>query len=223
MNKYTPKCNGPYYIGALKFRTQKECQQYARNIINDLGPCTIQKTHKQFSFFNDLIEQHPEYDYKVGIGIKHFQFIVNPINRKALHAIVHRLDNTTMDYSWITCCNNKHKTESKVLNNVLRGAIKDDTIKYKSSQSKLICNFCKADNLDYSDYHVDHSSPSFKQIAQDFILKHPNIPTQFNRCPISKTSTFNECDKQLETEWFQYHLQQRNYQILCKTCNLQKH
>ncbi len=58
-----------YYIGELEFKTKKECENYTRNIITNLGCCIINKDHSQFIFFDNLIQNHPNCDDKKGIGI----------------------------------------------------------------------------------------------------------------------------------------------------------
>ena len=67
-----------YYIGELEFKTKKECENYTRNIINNLGCCIINKDHTKFSFFDNLIQNHPECDNKKGICIDYFYIQPNP-------------------------------------------------------------------------------------------------------------------------------------------------
>ncbi len=80
-----------YYIGDLEFKTKKECENYTRNIINDLGCCVIQKDHKHFSFFESLIQNHPEYEDKKGVGIDYFYIEPNPLIRKNYQMGIERL------------------------------------------------------------------------------------------------------------------------------------
>jgi len=69
-----------YYIGELEFKTKKECENYTRNIINDLGCCIINKDNTFFSFFDNLIQNHPEcYNKK---GIDYFYIQPNSLVRK---------------------------------------------------------------------------------------------------------------------------------------------
>ena len=42
-----------YYIGELEFKTKKECENYTRNVINNLGCCIINKDHTLFNFFDN--------------------------------------------------------------------------------------------------------------------------------------------------------------------------
>lgn len=71
-----------YFIGEKGFTTKKECENYTRKIINNLGCCKIEKSHSDFNFFYDLIKNHPESDEKIGSGIDYFFIQPNPIVKK---------------------------------------------------------------------------------------------------------------------------------------------
>jgi hypothetical protein len=68
------------------------------------------------------------------------------------------------------------KSTSALLVEAMREAIKQEIITYKLN-SVLICNICNSTNEIYEDYHVDHSSPSFKTIKDNFLKDYKeNIP-----------------------------------------------
>ena len=163
-----------YYIGELEFKTKKECENYTRNIINNLGCCIINKDHTIFSFFNNLIQNHPECDDKIGVGIDYFYIQPNPLVKKYYQTMIKRLDGSEIDFSWVYCCQFKERNTSDDLLRAMREAIKYDTIKYKQKQSKLVCNFCKTENELYENYHVDHHNPSFQTLKDNF-LKLTNL------------------------------------------------
>ena len=176
-----------YYIGELEFKTKNECENYTRNIINNLGCCIINKDHTHFSFFDNLIKNHPECDDKKGIGIDYFYIQPNPLVRKYYQTMIKRLDGSEIDFSWVYCCKFKERTTSDDLLRSMREAVKDDTIKFKQKQSKLICNFCKTENELYENYHVDHHNPSFQTLKDNFLqLTKKQIPLSFGDCKIYK-------------------------------------
>ena len=82
-----------YYIGELEFKTKKECEDYTRNIINNLGCCIINKDHTHFSFFDKLIQNHPKCDDKKGIGIDYFYIQPNPLVSKYYQTMIKRCRN----------------------------------------------------------------------------------------------------------------------------------
>jgi hypothetical protein len=215
--------NQIYYIGNLEFRTKKECQEYTRNIINNLGCCIINKEHKQFIFFNNLIKNHPDYDNKIGVGINYFYIQPNPLNKKTYQIMIKRLDDSEIDFSWLYCCQFKERTNTDDLIRSMRTAIKDDIIKYKQKHIKLICNFCKTDNQVYENYQVDHHNPSFQILKDNFLqLTKNRIPSSFTDCKIYKLTIFKDEDVEFKNEWVDYHNNNCNLQILCRDCNLRK-
>ena len=93
-----------YYIGDLGFKTKKECETYTRNIINSLEIVKITKDHKYFSFFEDLLKNHLDYDDKRGTGIDYFYIQRNPLNSRQYQPMIKRLDGSYISFSWIHCC-----------------------------------------------------------------------------------------------------------------------
>jgi hypothetical protein len=182
-----------YNIGDLYFKTKKECENYTRNIINNLGCCIIKNDHTHFNFLFNLIQNHPEYDIKKGVGINYFYIIPNPINNKYYQTMIKRLDESEIDFSWVYFCQFKERTKCDDLIRSMRSAIKDDTIKYKQEQNKLICNFCKNENEIYENYHVDHHNPSFQTLKNDFLqLTTKPLPLVFDDNPKYNLAMFND-------------------------------
>jgi hypothetical protein len=212
-----------YHIGDLQFKTKKECENYTRKIIYDLGCCIINKTHPHFNFFDNLLQNHPECDDKIGIGIDYFYIQPNPLVKKYYQTMITRLDGSEIDFSWVYCCQFKERTTTDYLLMSMREAIKNDTIQYKLQQRKLICAFCKTENERYENYHVDHHNPSFKTLKDDFLrLTKKQIPSSFEDCKIYKLTIFKDEDEDFKKSWVNYHNTYCNFQILCRDCNLRK-
>ena len=212
-----------YFIGELEFKTKKECENYTRTIINTLGCCQIKKENVQYEFFNDLIQNHPECDSKIGVGIDYFYIKPNPFVKKYFQTMIKRVDGSEIDFSWVYCCKFKERTLSDHLIRSMRMAIKNDILEYKQKQTKLICNFCQTENELYEDFHVDHHNPSFKTIKNNFLQETTkSIPSSFDDCKIFKISIFKDEDKDFKNDWVDYHKKNCNFQILCRDCNLRK-
>jgi hypothetical protein len=212
-----------YYIGDLKFNTKKECEEYTRNIINNLGCCIINKEHSLFSFFIDLIENHPKHDEKIGLGVDYFHIIKNPISPKYYQTMIKRVDGSNVDFSWVYCCQFKERTVKFELNQAMRTAIHNDIVKFRTQQTKIMCNLCKLTEESWDNYHIDHDNPSFQKLQNNFfsITKNP-IPKTFNQDNKYYSTIFKEEDSKFKNEWVLYHNQNCNLQILCKKCNLEK-
>lgn len=212
-----------YTIGELEFKTKKDCENYTRNKIHELGCCEIKKDNSNFNFFNNLLKNHSEYENKKGCGIEYFYIEPNPLNKKYYQTMIKRTDGSKTDFSWVYCCQFKPRTVNEDLIRAMRNAIKDDVIKYKQSQNKLICNYCKSETELYEDYHVDHDNPSFQVLKDNYLLTTTKQkPTSFGECEIYKLTIFKDEDNDFEIDWINYHKLNCNFQILCRTCNLKK-
>jgi hypothetical protein len=215
-----------YFIGDIGFNTKKDCENYTRNILNEIGFNEIRNTHKHFEFFNNLIKNHPDYETKKGPGINYFYITPNRMNRKYKELRIKRLDNSDIDISWRYCCEFKIRTNYYYLTQAMRTVIRDDIIVYKQQQQRkhgLFCNYCQNRNESYENYHVDHDNPSFQELKDNFLrINTHNIPNLFADYKKFNLTTFRKEDKQFENAWITYHNQNCNLQILCRNCNLTK-
>ena len=171
-----------YCIGDLTFKSKKQCKNDTRDIINKLGCCVIDKDHIYIyiynNLFDNLLKNHSEYEIKKCVGIACFIIRNDPIVKKAYQMSIDRIDNSSIIFSWVYCCQFKPRTISQILDSAMRNTISIDTIQYKQSQDELICNYCKTTNEPYENYRVDHDNPSFKTLQNDFLQttnKHTNI------------------------------------------------
>jgi len=210
-----------YYIGPLEFKTKKECLTYTRNIINKLGCCIISKDHDYYNFFLDLINNHPECEFKIGVGIIFFYIRINPLFKKNYEIMIKRLDGSDIGFSWTYCCEFKERTSQFNLIKAMRYVIREDTIIFKKN-NKLICNLCSKDNEVYENYHVDHNNPSFKLLKENFLKTQLEVPIYFDNCKITGYTIFKDVDEKFKRNWVEYHTTNCNLQILCRECNLKK-
>ena len=165
-----------YKIGDRVFKSKKECEGYTRNIINSLGAITIKRDHDCYSFFVDLLENHPECEEKIGIGIDYFYIQHNTFNRKAYHTMIKRLDGSTIDFSWLLCCKFQNRMADEDLSMAMRFAVRDDILKFRET-APIICNICKETSDECSgNFHVDHYNPPFRELKQRFLESSEQIP-----------------------------------------------
>jgi hypothetical protein len=212
-----------YYIGDIGFKTKKECENYTRNIINNLGCCVIDKNHDKYTFFINLLNNHPNVIEKKGLGIEYFYIEPNPLIKKYYQTKIKRIDGSHIDFSWVSCSKfQKNKTNEQNLVNAMRNSISFHIINFKQ-KNRLNCMFCDIENELYENYHVDHNYPSFNTLKNNFLsLTKKQIPTSFDDCPIYNTAIFKSEDEDFKNEWIEYHNNNCNLQILCRNCNLTK-
>jgi 5-methylcytosine-specific restriction endonuclease McrA len=200
------------------FKTKVATQKAIQEKIKLLDICVIDKTHKDYYFFEDLISYHEWKEEKIGCGIKAFKITYNPYNRNERTVYIIRVDNTEIDFSYKKCLGIK-KNE---LTEAMRNSISSYTIEEKK-KNKLECNYCKIINLTNSEYHLDHKTIPFSTIKDNFLKETTlEIPKVFDKDKIYLTAIFKDNDIKFKEAWINYHNLIADYQILCKTCNIKK-
>jgi len=215
-------------IGNTEYKTIKECEKAVREKIKKMyldNEYIITPQNPNFIFLMDILNNHPENYDKIGVGVDAFILSIEPTFKKGIQIFIKRIDETTEVFSWIICCGGRKITTKSFQLDAMRYAVKSITIDFKNNND-LICAICKVENLEYSKYHTDHKTIPFIEIANNFINKTINMPSQFDRHINPEINgygyNFKNEDKHIEQQWYDYHLQYSDFQILCKTCNLKK-
>jgi len=99
---------------------------------------------------------------------------------------------------------------------VMRHVVWDDMRDFLSSVSPKQCQFCKSEY----DITVDHVSPPFDEIANDFIAEF-GLPKVIGSPDPSIVVNIFE-DGEAEYQWAQFHAERAVYQLLCRSCNASK-
>lgn len=145
-----------------------------------------------------------------------------PFNTTALYCKCKNSD-SERDISYVNCIRNLfqkfdyHKNILKFVSTGMRAAIfysdtRNDFYKNRGN----ICFHCEKPTS--SDCHIDHYETPFVEIMNDFIssknIKMGDIHvTQTSDCVIRMTN------RELETEWVQYHDSRVQYKVSCALCN----
>ena len=204
-------------VNNLEFPSKVKLIEYTRSLLNELGECSISSSHQHYKFFIDLLERHPDYNEKVGCGVKAFKFNRNYCNKKAMETNLIRFDDSIVNYSWISCCNAKSKSEKDLLLRAMRYSVIDQILQFKD-KSILECVYCK--NKD-CEFHVDHIEP-FRDLVKTFLEGIEKIPNKFGKDEKYNQTIFLAEDEEFFTTWRNFHLNAK-LQILCTNCNLYKH
>ena len=206
-----------YKIGNKNFKSKKECYMFTKNIIHNLGCCTIKKDHECFNFFDDLLKNHTEYDTKKGSGVDYFSIIRNKYNNNVFNTVLTRIDNSKILFSWPHCCEFKKRSFDWHLSASMRNSISHIVIDFKC-KSKLKCCMCDISNNEVV-YHVDHIIP-FIKLKNDFLkITNHQLPKTFSNCPKYDGCSFSDEDIDFKNDWINYHNDHCKLQILCQPCN----
>ena len=211
----------PLVIGSKQFNSQKDCENYVRNLFSTIGLCSSIKKTTHFDFIHDLVKRHPKYLEKCK-NLKDFELVRNKFNKNAFELHLIRDDETVEDISWRICITGKTKTDKQLLFSALRYSIQEQIIEYKNNVIIENCMLCQK-VLCNGDIHVDHII-HFEKIANDFLnisLKNRHTPTTFdNSNDNSNRKKFKKEDIQFENDWKIYHKKNSNLRLVCKKCNL---
>lgn len=206
-----------YQLNGTQFKTKDALKKYIQQVIKTLDLCIINEKHEYYDMFLELINQHDNRETKIGCGIRRFSIQHNPQNSMERSLYLHRIDGSREIWSYKSCIGIK-KNE---LNEAMRSAVIRQTYEYKKKQP-LVCCYCGTDNLESEEYHTDHKTVPFSVIKDNFLKQDINIPTEFSKNKIFCNTIFRSEDNEFEKQWYDYHKQHADYQILCKNCNLKK-
>ena len=205
-----------YTIGSLEFKTKNDSVNYTRNIINNIGENTINNTHEHYLFFNDLLNNHHKKEYKIGCGIDAFIIVKNARNT-GYEIQIKRIDGTYESFSWRDCATHTHKNEHQLLEAAMRTAIDSQILEFRNNTPEKCATCDKIITC-----HVDHISPTFNQIKNQFLNTIDHAPSEFDKEPHTHQHTFRDCDADFENKWQLYHKKEANLQYLCITCHKNK-
>lgn len=213
-----------YKLGELSFKTKKACEEHVRTVINDIGHGCIESNHPQWDFFNILINNHPEKEFKIGEGVAYFWIQKNPIGN-GLATMIKRTDGSIADFSWRYCCEFKPRTIIEDVTKAMRHSISPEIKKFKQTfDHKFKCAMCNHSGTKSQDFHADHVYP-FSRIKDEFLLQEKEnatpIPDRVASMNIGATQ-FHKEDNAFEKRWMDFHNKRSQLQILCASCNLNK-
>lgn len=203
-----------YELNGQQFKTKESLKKYIQQIIKLLDICNIDSNHDYYNMFNELILQHESKEEKIGCGISYFAIRKNPQNNAERSLYVCRIDGTETVWSYKTCIG----INKNYLNEAMRSAIKEQIYQYKKTQ-EMKCCICYTTE---AEFHVDHKTIPFCSIKDNFLKLSNEVPKTFEKDKKYLNMIFKEEDIDFKEKWLEYHRQQADYQILCKSCNILK-
>jgi len=208
-------------IGNKIFKTQSECETYARSILTELGiiESVKLKSEEHFNFLILLCQRHPCHNEKLNKMVD-FKIKKDTLNDRGFALEIINSDNTQTDISWRICVTGKKKSPKHSFNEALRQSVKQQTDKFKQDSDLEYCSGCNC-SLNNKRIHTDHHEIQFKKLVEDFLEKYKEIkiPTEYDKNSMNQ-HIFNNKDVQIGKLFEHYHLQHATLRILCETCNL---
>lgn len=210
-----------YYLNNLEFKNQKEAMNYVRDYLTALIGCEIDSRSGHWSFFEELVKRHPEYDSrKLGPGILLYRVGTNLKGDVELNLTW--TDGTPVDISWVTCVKAKSKSAETNLRCAMRVAVNDQINSFKTKfHVGIICEECGLEIFDGDDWDVDHKI-HFEKLVRDFLGKFKEYPKKFDDQPITNKATFKKSNEEFEKAWNKEHLSKAKLRFLHRKCNLKR-
>jgi len=218
-----------FEIAEKIFKTKLELKTFTKAILNKYKvKDSLEKS--DFEFVAELLKGHPEYEKKIGKGIK--DIIVRTDTQwqktKCFHIV--RVDGTETDFSYLNCIDNDtHQEPIKIFKLSARSAIADQIIQHLVNyKNKTIDKEgCVLDEkmrvkIKYVEATVDHTPPmTFNKIVEDFItIKNVN-PAQIEYIGFGDNEYRKQFkDELLRKEFSVYHRQVAKLRVVSKQSNL---
>lgn len=183
-------------------------------------------SERDFEFMFEILKLHPEFETKLGIGVKNFFIAQNPQYKNTRNFWILRLDNSTTDFSYKECL--KETSHEKRFINACRYAVEPYTMQFKqdffdhlSGKPYIIPE--TGESISFNGSHVDHIAPNtFDQLVKDFV-KENNIDisqVQINKSGVDNQFNDSFVNRDLERLWIDYHKTHAKLRVTSKRENL---
>jgi hypothetical protein len=209
------------FIGDLSFGSKKSAKDYFRKILHSYGDGEI-LSDTDFKCLLALLDNHSEAEEKIGVGVSSFSVAADDTFHTTKHFVVHRLDGTKTDFSFLNCIDGKNPKREKSAS--LRDAIRPQIDAFKTDSFKSGEVFCPiyGTKLSYKECHVDHISPNtFEKLVDEWLkdecmsIEDVEITQSSDNQIVPKMS--NEYQR---NSWIQFHLENAKLRILSAKANL---
>lgn len=218
-----------FNIGDNVFKTKNDLKNFTKSILNKYSFNSPIDTI-DYNFICELLKRHPEYDRKVGSGIK--SIVIRPDGHwgktRCFHIIC--IDGTETDFSYINCIDNDTSREPlRMFKLSARGAVEGQIITHLSNyirrtidgNNNVVCEMEKI-RIKREEATVDHIPPlTFDKIVEGFIKMKNIDPSQIEYTGFGD----NEYNKQfkdpyIKTQFATYHKTVAKLRVISKHNNL---
>ena len=211
----------PVVINGLEFKTKASAKLHIQEITKKSFGSAISTGDSEWDFLNSLLDRHPECIQKRGVGIQSFKVVRNVY--KNLEWKILRTDGSKIDFSWINCLDESHKSPLDNLKDAMRLAIEGQVDEFKEREffTGMICECCGHTITDLAVTHVDHIN-FFDLLADGFIALNSDHPLDFDDDKLTNRARFKAVDANYKESWEEFHLEKAELRIIHGKCNLKR-
>ncbi len=220
-----------FFINDKTFKTKTELKDFVKAILNKYELNKAIDTI-DLQFISELLKRHPEYDRKIGIGIKAIVVKIDGNWGKTKCFHIQRTDGTETDFSYNNCIDNDISKEPlKMFKQSARSAVKNQIVSHlsnyisrtKDNNDNVICQKSQT-KINKGQATVDHIPPiTFDRIVTDFILMKNIEPSQIEYIGFGDNEYNKEFkEENLRSEFAKYHKEVAKLRVISKQENLKQ-
>jgi hypothetical protein len=210
----------PTLVGSRTFALKKDAEDACRQILYkyQLGERVASPEDERFLL--DLLDLHTDREGKLGSGVDHFEVRSNPkfIKQRSFYLV--RTDGSETDFSFLKCL--RPPTQRQVVMAAMRQEVAMQIFDFAETAyaagPEVACAVTGVAVL-RSMAHVDHSSPTFVELAEDFVAQHGGWD-EFEVARADGSIGVQLGNPDQARAWRDYHRKNSNLQIVSVQANL---
>lgn len=210
----------PVLVGHRSFALKKDAEDACRELLYRYPPGSRVTSPDDEQFLLDLLDLHPERSDKVGCGVAYFEVRVNPTFTRQRTFYLIRVDQTETDFSFMKCL--KPPTHRQLVLGAMRREVANQVYEFAEqtydADSVVRCAVT-GQVIERANAHVDHSSPTFLELAEQFIIQYGGWDG-FIIAHADRSIGVQLGDEGQAKEWRDYHRQYANLRVVSIEANL---
>lgn len=209
----------PITVGTRSFASKKEATVATQRVLYS-RPIGSHVFGDDLQFLLDLLQMHPEFEEKIGCGIKSIEVEQNGPTRGFW---ITRLDGSRTDWSFIACLTppTAEKQALAAFRTAIRGQIQNFKDEFFAEREFDLCPIT-GEKVTRDNCHVDHAPPGlFVDLVDHFVSCSGLKLAEVLVVPTTDGATETRLlDAQLDREWREYHAFNAKLRVVSRTANL---
>jgi hypothetical protein len=212
-------------IGGLSFPTKEAAADFFRSILY-CRPIGSPIPEPDATALHWLLERHPSFPSKVGVGIAHFSIRMTPYGMRGFEIV--RIDGTATDFSFLKCLAGKDRLPLAKALQAMRAEVGEDIAQRKrewfqdhgDAGGRVPCTVTGA-LVTIDQAHADHAPPrTFGTLAVAFLEARELDPSALIAPSADNQYGARLIDRAVADAWRAYHHKLAVVRIVSKSVNL---
>ena len=208
-------------IGAYVFPTRKAAEEAIRSVLHH-APLRVPLTGDEFALISALVSCHPDAEARIGAGIASIDVRIIDYGQRGFW--ITRVDGTMTDFSYRKALDGAPNQRTLVLS-ALRREVREDIDAFRREVFALdphpVCPLTGQPLAFGPDAHVDHSDPTFVELAEGWVLTQGGWDA-VNVCPDDGPGQ-RLVDHAQHADWIAWHRQRARLRVVHRSANLARY